>query len=249
MIKMMKLKKNLILLIALSILPLCDLHAVTSITYTNYTATSINDASWVNQNGYVSVTAVNFGGSETNFGGVTWLAGISTAPFGAGTYNVASSIDMIYSAPNQAWASNASVFASGANALLNDGAWSAASQNGVPFRIDLSGFTVGQQYMVQFILADTRGDFNGRTVGIDGFSANIADQDSVNFQYAFTDGRFAVITASFIAGSSDFSFMTTTSDGISGQQINAIQVLTVPEPSAALLGCVGVFALLRRRRA
>ena len=220
--------------------------AVTTVTYSYYTATSSADTSWVSPTGSTSVTAVNFGGGETTFGGVTWLTGNP----GNGSYNNASTIQMWNTAPYEAWANNASVFYSGGPNLLNDGSWSATQQNGVNFQIDLNGFTVGQAYLVQFVFADTRAIY-GQTVAIDNYSTNIsASADSVAQQFAYADGRFSVITASFTPGAGDtnFSFRALTDEG-TGTQINGIQVLTIPEPSAAFLGGLGMLVLLRRRRA
>ena len=222
-------------------------YAATTVSYTTYTATSSTDTSWVSPVGSTSVKAVNFGGEETTYGGVTWLTGNPSL----GTYNDASTIQMYFSAPNVAWGNNASSeFYSGGPSLLASGVWSAPTGSGnVPFQLDMAGFTVGQAYQVQFILADTR-DLYGQTVSIQNYSANIsASAPSPTIDFSYADGRYAVITASFTPGVGDttFTFRPMT-DGGTGMQLNAVQVLAVPEPSTALLGALGMLALLRRRR-
>ena len=59
-----------------------------------------------------------------------------------------------------------------------------------------------------------------------------------------------MVTARFTpsAGDTNFSFRPLINGGSLGLQVNAVQVLTIPEPSAALLGGLGLLALLRRRR-
>ena len=218
--------------------------ATTTISYTYYTATGSSDTSWVSPTGSTSVKAVNFGGAETIFGGVTWLAGNQ----GGETFNAVAPISMYFSAPSAAWGSNHPDYYNDGTPLLEEGAWSALQSGTVDFRIDMNGFTVGQEYLVQFLLVDSRTQFVGRTVTIDGYSANIATQDSAAYQFAFGDSKYAVVTARFTpaAGDTDFAFRALNSGY--GTQINGVQVLTIPEPSAALLGGLGMLALLRRRR-
>lgn len=221
--------------------------AATTISYTYQTIASSTDTSWVSPAGYDSVAAFNMGGGTVNFGGLNWL---TTNP-GASTNND-TAIGLSFHAPGVAWALNHPSFygSSPASTLLNTGNYSDYTASGVEFRIDLTGFTVGQEYLVQFIVADSRGGgTTGREVGINAYSANIVGQDSANYQYAFGDDRYAVVTAKFTPGTGDtaFAFRPGISGG-AGLQVNAIQVLTVPEPSTALLGGLGLLALLRRRR-
>lgn len=219
-------------------------HAATVISYSYYTASGSSDTSWVNPVGSTSVKAVNFGGGDTNFGGVTWLVGNQ----GGGTFNTTGAHGVWFSAPSAAWALNHPDFYNDGTALLEEGSYTnGLTASGVDFRLDISGFTIGQEYLVQFIVADSRTDAGivGRTMQIDGYSANIANQDSTTYQYAFGDSRYAVVTARFVANEQDFSFRPLAGGSM---QINGVQILTIPETSTTLLGGLGALALLRRRR-
>ncbi|MFM2198283.1 MAG: hypothetical protein RLZZ505_1715 [Verrucomicrobiota bacterium] len=223
-------------------------NAATTISYSAQTIANSTDTSWVSPAGYTSVAAFNMGGGTVSFGGLSWF---TTNPNAA--QNIDTDIDMSFHAPGNAWALNHPSFygSSTASTILNTGNYSGYVSGGVEFRIDLNGFTVGQEYLVQFVLADSRAGIGveGRQIGIYGYSSNISGQDSGNYQYAFGDDRYLVVTAQFTPspGDTDFAFRPGINTG-AGLQVNAIQVLTVPEPSAALLGGLGLLALLRRRR-
>lgn len=223
--------------------------AATTISYTYQTIANSTDTSWVVPTGATSIKAMNMGsGGSTNFGGVTWL---TTNAIGA-SYNDAAPIAMYFSAPGQGWGTRYDGFydAQGGSGILWEGTYSNLQQGSVDFKVELNNFTVGQEYLVQFIVADTRAAQAGRTVTIDGYSSNIVSQDSSAFQYAYADGKFAVVTARFTpaAGDTNFAFRPLVNGGSAGLQLNAIHVLTIPEPSTALLGGLGLLALLRRRR-
>lgn len=241
-----KRKLNQLSIAALAIAALATTsHAATVISYSYYTASGSSDTSWVNPVGSTSVKAVNFGGGDTNFGGVTWLVGNQ----GGETYNASAPIALWLSSPNQSWANNHNDFYNDGTPLFEEGAWtSSTSVNGVDFVLDMAGFTTGQEYLVQFIVADSRPDAGivGRTMQIDGYSANIASEDSATYQYAFGDSRYAVVTARFVANEQNFSFRPLAGGTL---QLNGVQILTIPETSTALLGGMGALALLRRRRA
>ncbi|TAE91390.1 MAG: PEP-CTERM sorting domain-containing protein [Verrucomicrobia bacterium] len=108
----------------------------------------------------------------------------------------------------------------------------------------LSNLTVGQQYLIQFLVADNRsyiGPVNrNQTITAGGSTSGLltygVDAPS------FASSVIGTFTAD--ATSLDFTFSANQST-----QVNSIFVTAVPEPSAALLGGLGVLALLRRRRA
>lgn len=207
-----------------------------TVTYSTYIATSSADTSWVSVPGSTEVAAFNVGGAETTYGGLTWLV---TAQ-GGGVYNEATTIDFYYHQPGVAWGIPASGFYSGGPDLLNNGAYWQSNTNGV---IDLRGFTVGQEYLVQFVFADTR--YDGGTLSLQGTSG--VTGNSTDTTYSYTDGRYLVVNAQFTADTADTTWIPNVSGG-SGEQINAIRIVVVPEPSAALLGGLSLLALLRRRR-
>ena len=98
--------------------------------------------------------------------------------------------------------------------------------------ITLSGLTLGTQYQIQFF-ADSTGN-NSQTISGSG------NMDSRNGQ--FVTGTFTadvgsqVLTVTRATGSTQFAVA------------NGLTVGTIPEPSAALLGGLGLVGLLRRRR-
>ena len=151
--------------------------AATTISYSYYTATSSTDTSWVSPTGSTSVKAVNFGGAETSFGSVTWLKGYTVdGTWGTGAYNNEAPITMAFVAQNVGWANSTSGFYSGGPDLLNDGASSVYAGGSGPtdYTLEVNGLTVGTQYLLQFVFADTNATPGGSTISIDNYSANIA---------------------------------------------------------------------------
>jgi hypothetical protein len=223
--------------------------AATTISYSYETISNSTDTSWVIPAGATSIKAMNMGsGGSTSFGGVTWLTTNAINE----SYNSAAPISMFYHSPGQAWGTRYDGYyaAQAPNGILWEGTYSGLQANGVDFRVELNNFTVGQEYLVQFVVADTRAGETGRTITIDGYSSNIAFEDSSAYTYAYTDGKFAVVTARFTPapGDTSFEFRPLVESGAAGLQVNAIHVLTIPEPSALLLGGLGLLGLLRRRR-
>jgi hypothetical protein len=211
-------------------------HSAAVVTYSNYTASNSADTSWmVNPIGSSVVANFNVGGSQTTFGGETWLSTIE----GGATANEATSIDFYFSVPGS-WAPKASVFYSGGPALLNDGAYWSFNANAL---LELKGFTLGQDYLVQFVFADTR--YNGGQMQVQAISG--VSGNSTSTTYSSTAGQYLVVNAQFKADTVNTAWKPVV-DGGSGEQLNAIRILTIPEPSAALLGGFGLLALLRRRR-
>lgn len=219
--------------------------AAATVSYSYYTATGSSDTSWVNVTGYDSTVAGNVGGSATTtFGAVDWL------PMTVGNVSTtANGVLVHYAAAGVAWASTPSGFYSGGPSLLNDGGYSGSLQaSGVDFTIDLSGLTVGKDYKIQFVLADNRDNNGYATILAKGATVT---GDSARYRYSYTAGQFAVITASFTADATTAQFQPGQrwGDAVPNATfLSGIQVLAVPEPSTALLGGLGMLALLRRRR-
>ena len=210
--------------------------AAATVNYTNYTAVNAADTSWiVTPAGGTQIAAFNVGGGATSYGGVNWLNTI-----GDGVQNTATDIDFYYHQPGVAWAPAVTTFYSGGPALLNDGAYWPANTNGV---VDLNGFTIGQDYLVQFVFADTR--YNGGTMQVQAVSG--VTGNSTTATYSYTDGRYLVVNAQFKADTANTRW-TPSANGGTGEQLNAIRIVAIPEPSAALLGGLGILGLLRRRR-
>jgi len=210
--------------------------AAATVSYSTYVATSSTDTSWLSIPGATEVAAFNVGGGETTFGGLTWLDTVSVG----GVQNTVPVIDFYYHQPSVNWGNAASVFYSGGPDLLNAGGWWPSNANAI---IDLRGFTVGQEYLVQFVFADTRYGNGTMTVqGTTGVTGNSTDTT-----YSYTDGRYLVVNAQFTADTADTTWIPSANSG-AGEQINAIRIVAIPEPSAALIGGLGMLALLRRRR-
>jgi hypothetical protein len=114
----------------------------------------------------------------------------------------------------------------------------------------LNGLTVGQQYELQFWVADYR-QFPPNT-----YARSLtltAGNTSGALTYLQTDGsglNLGSISGSYILGTftADNSLQTITITAGDSVQLNALQLRAIPEPSAALLGGLGMLALLRRRR-
>jgi len=105
----------------------------------------------------------------------------------------------------------------------------------------LTGLTNGQQYQVQVWSQDPR--YNNATVTtISGGPSLAIDSDFGSASSGF--GQFAIGTFTASGTTQDIAF----GDADNGI-VNAISLRAIPEPSAALLGGIGMLCLLRRRRA
>jgi hypothetical protein len=123
--------------------------------------------------------------------------------------------------------------------------------NGVASTVNLTGLTSGYTYRVQVLVYDGRGDVGipGRTVRFDGINQGQYANGIANVTW----GNGLLVTGTFTADSTSqaFTIEAFTSGGASrGGQLNALTLYqtAVPEPSSALLGGLGMLALLRRRR-
>lgn len=208
-----------------------------TVSYSTYIATSSTDTSWITAPaGSAEIAAFNVGGGETTYGGTTWLNTYN----GGAVYNTATTISFYYDYPSVAWGNTASGFYSGGPALLNNGGWWPSNTNAL---VELRGFSIGQQYLVQFVFADTR--YDGGTLSVQGVTGVTGNSTSTT--YSYTDGRYLVVNAKFTADTVDTQWIPNVGGG-AGEQINGIRIVAIPEPSATLLGGLGMLALLRRRR-
>jgi hypothetical protein len=105
--------------------------------------------------------------------------------------------------------------------------------------------TINQEYLVQYWVADYRPYPNDRTLTLTG-GANTSGV----LKYLDSDNSNGGIQGSYVIGT--FVANATSQDininSNQSTQMNAVQLRAIPEPSAALLGGLGLLALLRRRR-
>jgi len=180
----------------------------------------------------IQILAEEVGGSGLTFDGITFTAGtIANMGAGGGIYN--------------------GFHEGGGSQNTNLARTGAYGGNGNAGTVNLTGLTIGYTYRIQALVYDGRGDSGipGRTVTFD--STNLG-------QYAFgvsgvTWGNGLLATGTFVADATTQSFTNEvfTSGGASrGGQLNALTLYqtAVPEPSAVLIGGLGMIVLLRRRR-
>ena len=121
--------------------------------------------------------------------------------------------------------------------------------------VNLTGLTSGYTYRIQALVIDGRPTdgiqtITGRTAWFDGANQGVF----ANGVSGVTWGDGLLVTGTFIADDITQSFTIDTKNpagsSSTGGQLNALTLYqtAVPEPSAALLGGLGLLALLRRRR-
>lgn len=108
----------------------------------------------------------------------------------------------------------------------------------------LSNLVMNQQYELQVWVADYRSYPNVRTETI----TATGDLPSPSLTYLNSGGS---VHGQYIIGTftADATSQTFTMNGNETAMYNALQLRAIPEPSAALIGSLGMLALLRRRRA
>jgi hypothetical protein len=134
----------------------------------------------------------------------------------------------------------------GLNTLLATHIYNTSNSGADTITIQMNSLTIGANYRVQLVgNADNRGAYDNIWTSPDGGTTklyryvDLGDADSVkNVLYSI---------GSFTANATTQSFTTTGSSG-GGFSAMVIARDTIPEPSAALLGSLGMLALLRRRR-
>ncbi len=175
------------------------------------------------------IFAENSGGGAVSSGGINFTAptvGVFDAPFAG--------------------------FHSGAPVTLaSTGTYMNANAVGT---VNLTGLTSGYTYRIQALVIDGRPSdgvqtITGRTAWFDGINQGVY----ANGISGVTWGDGILATGTFVADGTTQSFtINTKSSGgnDTGGQLNALTLYqtAIPEPSAALLGGLGLLALLRRRR-
>jgi hypothetical protein len=172
------------------------------------------------------VYAENTGGGATTFDGINFTAGAVT--FDGGVFS---------SAHEGGWVSQTAAFGksnSGPNTIV-------LGTGSMPTLL------LGQEYEVQLLVFDGRGESNGKTVSVDGMNQGIYGKGINGVSWGNSG---LLLTGTFTADASTQALTLETFQGSDskGGLMNALVLNTIPEPSAALLGSLASFALLRRRR-
>lgn len=111
--------------------------------------------------------------------------------------------------------------------------------------LNLNNLISGQEYMVQLWSSDSR---NGAYNQLVTFTAGNAVSLNRNTTGTSNTGSGQWVIGTFTADAVT-QVITVNNNLGQGLALNGLQVRTIPEPSAALLGGLGMLALLRRRRA
>ena len=218
-------------------------------TFRQTNASDAIDETWVSTSGTL-LDATNVSGATTSVGGVTWTGrtGDEIDWKGSGTTAHTS-----LSEPNVAYASSWNQFFTGGTDLLTTGGY--GDNKGA---LVFNNLVADQQYLVQLVLADSRGGSDGRNIAISEATvsgATVTDSGTplTGLQYACSDAAgdtgFVVVDAVF---TNDADFKGAISLDVSSgaeYQLNAYQLRAIPEPSSmALLGLGGLALILRRRK-
>jgi PKD repeat protein len=189
--------------------------------------------------GWAKLASFSIGGSQVTFGGETWSAG-------GGNNNMQASgpngFGFNFSRPNNSWSSPYNGYDPVSTNVVNKQGGYCGAGTGPYGRLQINGFVIGQEYQVQFIVADSRAAEYGRTVTIQPVSLDgntLLGGDAPAVQYAYNNnnnnGTFAVVTADFVADGTSYGFVPwclSSSSSPTGPQINAIRITTPPAPPA-----------------
>lgn len=110
--------------------------------------------------------------------------------------------------------------------------------------ITFTGLTINQEYLVQYWVADYRGFTNDRALTLTG-GANTSGA----LRFLDSDNTYGIhgsyVIGTFVADATSQSIVASANEST---MMNAAQLRAIPEPSATLLGGLGMLCLLRRRR-
>ena len=199
------------------------------VTFSTYTATGSGDTSWVLTN--PATASVNFGGNDAgSFGSVAWEGTLTNGHHPGETYASVGAYAIFFSQPGVAWgnvAQNTFYPTDPSATVLHDGAWLPGAG-----QIDINGLVVGREYTAKLIFADSRNGVGARQITVSAMGSNTGSSGAV--QYAYTDGQYLVVTATWTANSTSMSFNPEVSGG-AGTQINAVQIVQNPLPPGSNL--------------
>lgn len=216
----------------------CGSASAAVVTYSSYIGTGVSDTSWVITTAGVTSVNMNVFSSEAiyTYGGVDWTGTFSDDVTVGG-------VRVAHKTP-EGYSPYGSSFLYPTNPTIN--LFSTGSHyDGGNTNIIFEGLVAGQQYMAKFLFADSTSTTNG-TLTLTSGEGNTGNSGPLSFE--FRDGRFLVVTAVWTADGPNDNFVRSLGSASYGA-LNAVQIVAIPEASAAsLLGAVGVLGLLRRRR-
>jgi MYXO-CTERM domain-containing protein len=131
----------------------------------------------------------------------------------------------------------------GVDALYGTESYTSAS---APMTLTLTGLDPMESYLVQVMHGETRSiyTYNAGAITATDSLSNVAN-GTLTFGPGSSGNRFALVTIT-VSGTTSLNYFMPTAGR--GPSVAGITVQSVPEPSAALLGGLGLLALLRRRR-
>jgi len=136
------------------------------------------------------------------------------------------------------------------DAVLDGGAWhNKAADTTQPMALRIGNLTIGQSYLVSLFSVDQRAGSAGRSQAYwDTFSAGVFS-GGTSGSFSQNDPIMTMFTFTADATFQDIFIEETDNLGNADTNLSAFTLYAIPEPSsAALVGGMGLLALLRRRR-